>query len=580
MHMRIFLILAFSGFIWLTVAASDQQPNVILIMADDLGQECIENYGGESYHTPRLSQLAQEGVWFSNAHSQPICTPSRVQIMTGKYNVRNYIRFATLDRSQDTFGHAFRNAGYNTAIVGKWQLGGTSETIYEFGFDEHCLWNIRGAQNERYVSPTLLTNGKTEDFRGQYGPDLQQAFAKDFIIRHRDEPFLLYYPVTLPHYPFQPTPDSPEWDPDRDPWFNDSRYFGDMVTYLDKLVGELVDFVRDEGLADNTLVIFTSDNGTDHRIISLQGGVSVKGAKGKMTVDATHVPFFAIWPGTVPAGLQMEGLIDFSDVYVTLIDLAGISIDSEEDAEKDGISFLPLLKGETTATRDHSYCWYMERTDMTDIKTFVQNTRYKLHSDGRFINKTEDRFEQHPLSVVAMSEQDHALKRQFSQLMLHYDALRPERIPYNDGQAVAIPGKVEVERYDYGYPGVTYHDATEGNSGSGFYRSDDVDIVSKGGRHRVTNTEAGEWLEYSVDIKQTGTHMLSVSYAGTQAGIIRFECSGQTLTDSIVLKPTGAMDRYESVRVGDVRLEAGIQVLRLHIKQGGMQLDHFTIGAN
>ena len=96
----------------------------------------------------------------------------------------------------------------------------------------------------------------------------------------------------------------------------------------------------------------------------------------------------------------------------------------------------------------------------------------------------------------------------------------------------------------------------------------------------MTNTEAGEWLEYSVDIKQTGTHMLSVSYAGTQAGIIRFECSGQTLTDSIVLKPTGAMDRYESVRVGDVRLEAGIQVLRLHIKQGGMQLDHFTIGAN
>jgi hypothetical protein len=299
-----------------------------------------------------------------------------------------------------------------------------------------------------------------------------------------------------------------------------------------------------------------------------------------MTVDATHVPFFAIWPGTVPAGLQMGGLIDFSDVYATLIDLAGISIDPKEDAEKDGISFLPLLKGEPTATRDHSYCWYMERTDMTDIKTFVQNTRYKLHSDGRFINKTEDRFEQHPISVAEMSEQDHALKRQFSQWMSHYDNLRPERIPYNDGQPVAIPGKVEVERYDYGYPGVTYHDITEGNSGKGFYRSDDVDIISKKGRHRVTNTEAGEWLEYSVDIKQTGTHMLSVSYAGTKAGIIRFECTGQTLIDSIALKPTGAMDRYESVRVDDVHLEAGTQVLRLYIEQGGMQLDHFTIRVN
>ena len=580
MHIRIILILGLSGLAWLTVAANEQRPNVILIMADDLGQECIENYGGESYHTPRLSQLAQEGVWFSNAHSQPICTPSRVQIMTGKYNVRNYIRFATLDRSQDTFGHAFRNAGYHTAIVGKWQLGGTSETIREFGFDEHCLWNIHGAQNERYVSPTLLTNGKTEDFRGQYGPDLQQAFAEDFISRHKDEPFFLYYPVTLPHYPFQPTPDSPDWDPDRDPWFSDTRYFGDMVTYLDKLVGELVDFVKDEGLADDTLLIFTSDNGTDHRIISLQDGVSVKGAKGKMTVDATHVPFFAIWPGSVPAGLRMEGLIDFSDVYATLIDLAGISIDPKEEAEKDGISFLPLLRGVPTATRDHSFCWYMERTDMTDIKTFVQNTHYKLHSDGRFINKAEDRFEQRPLSSATMSEHDHALKGQFSQWMSQYDALRPERIPYNNGHPVTIPGKVEVESYDYGYPGVTYHDTTEGNSGKGFYRSDDVDIVSKKGRHRVTNAEAGEWLEYSVDIKQTGTYMISVSYAGTRAGAIRFERSGQTLVDSISLKPTGALDRYELLKAGDVHLKAGREVIRLHIEKGGMQLDYFMITAN
>ena len=217
---------------------------------------------------------------------------------------------------------------------------------------------------------------------------------------------------------------------------------------------------------------------------------------------------------------------------------------------------------------------------MTDIKTFVQNTHYKLHSDGRFINKIEDRFEQHPLSAAAMSDQDHALKRQFSLWMSQYDALRPERIPYNNGLPVAIPGKVEVERYDYGYPGVTYHDTTEGNSGKGFYRSDDADIVSAKGRHSVVDTEAGEWLEYSVDIKQAGTYMVSVSYAGTRAGAIRFERSGQALIDSIALKPTGAMDRYGLVRVDSVRLEAGRQVLRLHVEQGGMQLDHFTIIAN
>ena len=96
----------------------------------------------------------------------------------------------------------------------------------------------------------------------------------------------------------------------------------------------------------------------------------------------------------------------------------------------------------------------------------------------------------------------------------------------------------------------------------------------------MTNTKVGEWLEYSVDIKQTGTYHISVCYAGTQGGIIRFECSGQTLIDSIALKPTGSMDRYESVRVDGMRLEAGRQVLRLHIEQGGIQLDNFTIRAN
>jgi len=100
--------------------------NVIVVMADDFGFECVETYGGESYSTPRMNQLAIDGVKFDNAHSQPICTPSRVQIMTGKYNVRNYTKFATLDQSQDTFGHPFRAAGYATCVVGKWQLGGTS----------------------------------------------------------------------------------------------------------------------------------------------------------------------------------------------------------------------------------------------------------------------------------------------------------------------------------------------------------------------------------------------------------------------------------------------------------------------
>ena len=295
-------------------------------MVDDFGHECVESYGGESYLTPQLSRMAHEGIQFNNAHAQNICTPSRVQIMTGHYNVRNYTRFANFNTSLMNFGKDLQAAGYATCIVGKWQLGGNASTIKALGYDEHCLWSIQGAKQERYVSPTLLTNGKSQIFSGQFGPDIQQAFAKSFISKNREKPFFLYYPMTLPHYPFQPTPDSQDWDPARDPYFNNTKYFPDMVKYLDKLVGDLIDHTIEEGVSENTLIIFTSDNGTDHRITSVQNSQLIYGAKGKMTSDATKVPFIARWPSKIKGNTITESLIDFSDIYPTFIDVANLSV--------------------------------------------------------------------------------------------------------------------------------------------------------------------------------------------------------------------------------------------------------------
>jgi arylsulfatase A-like enzyme len=179
------------------------------------------------------------------------------------------------------------------AVVGKWQLGGDAATIEMLGFDEHCLWNIQGVAGERYVSPALLTNGESLEYPGQYGPELQQDFAKRFIMQHVDRPFFLYYPMTLPPTtPFSQLRTPSDWDPDRDPSFNDPNYFGEMVAYLDYLVGDLVETVDGAGLAENTLILFTADNGTDHRITSFQEGVAVRGAKGKMTVDCNAGSFF------------------------------------------------------------------------------------------------------------------------------------------------------------------------------------------------------------------------------------------------------------------------------------------------
>ena len=139
--------------------ADGRRPNIILIMCDDMGYEGVSAYGSETYHTPNLDRLAAGGMLFNHCYSQPICTPSRVQIMTGKYNFRNYTRFGHLNTKQTTFGNILRDAGYATAIVGKWQLGGNAATVRNFGFDEHCLWHI-GGRDSRYWSPRIVENGK------------------------------------------------------------------------------------------------------------------------------------------------------------------------------------------------------------------------------------------------------------------------------------------------------------------------------------------------------------------------------------------------------------------------------------
>ena len=191
-----------------TCKSEDSRPNVVLIMCDDLGFEGISIYGSESYETPNLDTLAKQGMYFSHAYSTPICTPSRVQIMTGKYNFRNYVKFGFLDPSQKTFANYLLDAGYQTGICGKWQLGGDLDRVRGFGFESHCLWHLDG-RDSRYWNPRISRNGKLlTDLEDSFGPDVMTDFACEFIEHERKQPFLLYYPMTLPHWPFVPTPDS------------------------------------------------------------------------------------------------------------------------------------------------------------------------------------------------------------------------------------------------------------------------------------------------------------------------------------------------------------------------------------
>jgi len=275
--------------------------NIILMMADDFGYECVSANGGESYQTPNLDRLAATGMRFEHCHAQPLCTPTRVQLMTGRYNVRNYINFGTLLRTETTFGHLMKGAGYATGICGKWQLGGELDSPQHFGFEEACLWQ-QTRRPPRYANPGLEYNGAEKDFtHGEYGPTLVNDFALSFITKNKEKPFFLYYPMILTHNPFQPTPDSPDWDPtiSSENKQQSPKHFADMTAYMDKMVGRIIAKLDELGIRDNTLLLFLGDNGTNTGIISRFQGTDYKGGKGTTTSHGTHVPLIASWPGRV-----------------------------------------------------------------------------------------------------------------------------------------------------------------------------------------------------------------------------------------------------------------------------------------
>jgi len=407
-----------------------QRPNVLLIMADDMGYECLGANGGESYDTPRLDALAADGLRFTNAHAQPLCTPSRVQLMTGVYNNRNYIRFGLLDPEAHTFAHLFRDAGYATAVAGKWQLGGGLDAPGRFGFDEYCLWQLTragpGKIAPRYPNPGLEINGETIDFTGgTYGPDIVSDYLCGFFERHRGEPFFAYYPMILPHFPFQPTPGSAAWDPaesreyPRREWRD--TWFADMVEYTDRVVGKLVDRLDELGLLENTIVVFVGDNGTYFSLTSQLNGQAVVGGKGKTIDTGTHVPMVVHWPGTIRPGRVSESLVDLSDFLPTLADAAGLDV--PEDWAIDGVSFADELRGGEPSPRTYIYCWYQRNGVRGTASQHVRTAHLKLYADGRLFNTHNDPDEQTPLDPATLGSEDRAAYIMLREALTHHAAI-------------------------------------------------------------------------------------------------------------------------------------------------------------
>ncbi|MBI5833931.1 MAG: sulfatase-like hydrolase/transferase [Armatimonadetes bacterium] len=361
-------------------APAGRRPNIILILSDDVGIAELSCYGGE-HPTPRLDALAGAGIRFEQCYSTPLCGPSRCQLLTGRYPFRtglntNQSATAVSPQREVMIPTVMRKAGYVTGSVGKW--GQICLGPKEWGFDEWFVFQGSGrywaSQNISYnVSGQSKTLGQKE-----YLPDLMHDFAVDFTTRHRDKPFMLYYPMSHIHGPIMPTPDSK-------PGADAKQLYADNISYMDKLVGKLVDHLDRLGLRENTLILFVGDNGTARFGEATIGGKSLSGKKGSMLEGGARVPLLANWPGTTPTGRVNRDLIDFSDFFATCASLgradlpAGVTLDSQSFAEQ--------LRGEAGKPRE----WvYVELGG----KSYVRDNRYKLTNGGALFDLSKAPFEE------------------------------------------------------------------------------------------------------------------------------------------------------------------------------------------
>ena len=428
-----------------------EKPNIILIMADDVGIEGLGCYGGASYKTPHLDKMAAGGVRFTHAYSQPLCTPTRIQLMTGKYNHRNWISFGILDPREQTFGHVLTNAGYATAIIGKWQLQsydppdlpgaekrrGTGMHPKDAGFDEYALFHALHTEDKgsRYANPTMLegtagSEGVVRTYDGGYGEDVWVDKILDFLDRHADQPSFVYYPMALPHWPFQPTPNSDGWDPSK-PQETDLRYSADMIEYTDTAVGNLMEGLTERKLHENTIVIFYSDNGTHLKVFSkMKDGRTIQGGKATPQQTGIHVPLIAHWPKRF-APSTCDDIVDASDFFPTLLDLAGVT--RPEKSTTDGISFAPRLLGDERgvkgalkgalkgARRERAFFWYDPRPGWDKERfhrdVFALNKNYKLFRSGRLFRLTDLPLEEIPIDPLKMTKDDLAAKKELSEFI-------------------------------------------------------------------------------------------------------------------------------------------------------------------
>jgi len=403
-------------------------PNIIFIVADDLGFEIPTCNGGESYSTPTIDFLSESGMRFKQCYSLPLCSPSRVELLTGKYNFRNYTVWGTLDPTQKTFANVLHRAGYRTCYAGKWQLDGGDSSIHKFGFDKYLVWlpfltNKEPIEGKyRYKNPHLYQHGKflsASQTAGKYADDMFVDYISRFIDSNLTKPFFVVYSTSLVHPPYGPTPDDAEfatWD--YTIMESNKKFFPSMVKYMDKEIEKIIHKLYSRGLMKNTVIVFTGDNGTPGDIVSLFKDHEIRGGKSASNVYGTHVPLIVRWPGTVSPGQVSQALVDFSDFLPTFAGIAHASVPLNY-GQLDGISFVPALDGSNTNLRNWVFgCWKNKERTGGRWQRWVQNRTYKLYDTVyNFFNIIKDPLQLSPIPEDSLTSDEVVIKNKFIHIL-------------------------------------------------------------------------------------------------------------------------------------------------------------------
>ena len=415
-----------------TFTSLSSKPNIVMFLADDIGYEVPSYSGGQSYQTPNLDSLAFNGMQFSHCFATPNCCPSRVELLSGKYNFRNYIDWGVFDLSQKTFVNYLNEAGYATCVAGKWQFGNGDTAAKQMGFDKYLLFDPftepdDNGGKERYKNPTLYENGAylpKSQTNGKYADDMFVNYISEFIDSNKSKPFFVYYPLSLCHIPFSPTPDDPQyaaWNPLTDK--SNKKYFPSMVKYMDKKIGEVMHKIASAGLSQNTIFVFSGDNGTPPSIVSQFKGRTIDGGKYTPTEFGVHVPLIVSNPSRIAPGTIQPAIVDYSDFFTTFTDLAGIpSLKLIMAGTLDSKSFYPYLVSDSSSNaRTWSYCyWKPDLTVPKQNKHFVQDLTYKLYDStnaNKFYNIFSDSLEKTPLKAYQLTPEEKKIKKNFQTII-------------------------------------------------------------------------------------------------------------------------------------------------------------------